>query len=62
MVWGLYYVHQHRTPMITQEDRDFVNFLFGKLTKHVDMEMVDLHDDDTAGIDMLEFEQLTLID
>ena len=47
--------------MITQEDRDFVNFLFGKLTKHVDMEMVDLHDDDAAGIDAIEFEQLTLI-
>ena len=58
----LYYVHQHRTPMITQQDREFVDFLFGKLTKHVDMEMVDLHDDDTAGIDALEFEQLTLID
>ena len=48
--------------MITQQDREFVDFLFGKLTKHVDMEMVDLHDDDTAGIDMLEFDQLTLID
>ena len=48
--------------MITQQDREFVDFLFGKLTKHVDMEMVDLHDDDTAGIDMLEFDQLTLLD
>ena len=47
--------------MTSQENREFVDFLFGKLTKHADMEMVDLHDDDTAGIDALEFEQLTLI-
>ena len=47
--------------MITQEDREFVNFLFGKLVSNVDMEMVDLHVDDTAGIDALEFEQLSLI-
>ena len=47
--------------MITQQDREFVDFLFGKLTKHVDMEMVDLHDDDAPMIDALEFEQLTLI-
>ena len=47
--------------MITQEDREFVNFLFGKLVSNVDMEMVDLHDDDAAGIDALEFEQLSLI-
>ena len=47
--------------MTSQENREFVDFLFGKLTKHVDMEMVDLHDDDAPMIDALEFEQLTLI-
>ena len=46
--------------MITQEDREFVNSLFGKLLSEVDTDMIDLHDDDTAGIDALEFEQLTL--
>ena len=46
--------------MITQDDRDFVNFLFGKLLTETDTDMIDLHDDDTAGIDALEFEQLTL--
>ena len=44
--------------MITQDDRDFVNFLFGKLLTETDTDMIDLHDDDTAGIDALEFEQL----
>jgi len=46
--------------VITQDDRDFVNFLFGKLLTETDSDMIDLHDDDTAGIDALEFEQLTL--
>ena len=32
--------------------------MFGKLTKHVDMEEIDLGDDDTC-CDHLEFEQLT---
>ena len=44
--------------MITQDDRGFVNFLFGKLLTETDTDMIDLHDDDTAGIDALEFEQL----
>ena len=44
--------------MITQDDRDFVNFLFGKLLTETDTDMIDLHDDDTAGIDALEFEEL----
>ena len=47
--------------MITQDDRDFVNFLFGKLLTETDTDMIDLHDDDTAGIDALEFEQLELL-
>lgn len=46
--------------MITQQDRDFVNFLFDKLVTHTDTDMIDLHDDDTAGIDAIEFEQLQL--
>jgi len=45
--------------MITQENQEFVNFLFDKLFKHTDTDMIDLHDDDTAGIDELMFEQLT---
>ena len=48
--------------MITQKDRDFVNSLFGKLLTETDTDMIDLHDDDTAGIDALEFEQLTIIE
>jgi hypothetical protein len=34
--------------MITQEDREFVDFLFGKLLKHVDTDMLDLQDDDSC--------------
>jgi len=45
--------------MITQEDRDFVNMLFGKLIKHVDTDMIDLHDDDSC-CDHIQFEQLSL--
>ncbi len=46
--------------MISDENKEFVNFLFDKLVSHVDMEMVDLHDDDTAGIDALKFTQLEI--
>lgn len=45
--------------MFSQEDKEFVNFLFNKLTKHVDTDMIDLHGDDSC-CDHLEFEQLTL--
>jgi hypothetical protein len=45
--------------MITQEDRDFVNMLFGKLIKHVDTDMIDLQDDDSC-CDHIQFEQLSL--
>ena len=45
--------------MITQEDRDFVNFLFGKLLTETDTDMIDLQDDDSC-CDHLEFEQLAL--
>lgn len=45
--------------MFTKEDTDFIDFLFGKLTSLTDVEMIDLHDDDTC-CDHLEFQQLTL--
>ena len=41
-------------------DQEFVSFLFDKLVSHVDTDMIDLHDDDTTGIDALEFEQLVI--
>ena len=47
--------------MITQENRDFVNFLFDKFLTETDTDMIDLHDDDTAGIDAFEFQQLELL-
>ena len=40
--------------MLTQENREFVDFLFGKLFKELDTDMIDLHDDDTC-CDELEF-------
>tara|TARA_B100000925_G_scaffold145465_1_gene108917 strand:- start:38 stop:184 length:147 start_codon:yes stop_codon:yes gene_type:complete len=46
--------------MFTKEDHEFIDFLFGKLTSLTDTDMIDLHDDDTAGIDSLEFEQLMI--
>jgi len=45
--------------MFSQEDKEFVNFLFDKLSKHVDTDMIDLHDDDSC-CDHFEFEQLSL--
>lgn len=47
--------------MITQEDREFVDFLFNKFDKHVDTDMFDLHDDDSC-CDHLELEQCLLSD
>ena len=46
--------------MFTKEDHEFIYFLFGKLTSLTDTDLIDLHDDDTAGIDALEFEQLMI--
>jgi hypothetical protein len=40
-------------------DKQFVNDLFDKLFKHTDIDMIDLHDDDSC-CDHLEFEQLAL--
>ena len=45
--------------MFSKEDLEFVDFLFDKLVKHVDTEMIDLQDDDSCD-DHLQFEQLTL--
>ena len=45
--------------MITQDDRDFVNDLFSKLHTHVDVDMLDLHDDDSC-CDHIHFQQLEL--
>ena len=45
--------------MFTKDDHDFLDMLFGKLTKHVDMEEIDLTDDDSIMV-ALDFEQLTL--
>ena len=45
--------------MMTQENREFVNFLFDKLVKHVDIDMLDLHDSDSCD-DHLMFAQLEL--
>ena len=51
--------HSFFLIMFTKEDTDFIDFLFGKLTSLTDVEMIDLHDDDSC-CDHLEFEQLTL--
>ena len=45
--------------MISQEDREFVNFLFDKLLSHTDTDMIDLQDDDSCD-DHLQFNQLCL--
>ena len=43
----------------TADNKEFVDFLFDKLFKHVDTDMLDLNDDDTICV-ALDFEQLTL--
>jgi len=45
--------------MITQENKEFVDSLFDKLFKHVDTDMLDLHDSDSCD-DHLMFAQLEL--
>jgi len=45
--------------MFSQEDKEFINFLFDKLTQHVDTDMIDLQDDDSCD-DHLQFNQLSL--
>lgn len=47
--------------MITDmTDKEFVDFLFDKLTSHTDTDMIDLHDSDSCD-DHLQFEQLCLM-
>lgn len=46
--------------MISQENREFVNFLFDKLLSHTDAAMIDLQDDDSCD-DHLQFAQLELL-
>ena len=41
-------------------DHAFVSFLLDKLVSHVDTDLIDLSDDDTAGIDAILFQQLEL--
>jgi len=45
--------------MFSKEDHEFVDFLFSKLVKHVDTDMLDLHDSDSCD-DHLMFAQLEL--
>jgi hypothetical protein len=43
----------------TADNKEFVDFLFDKLFKHVDTDMLDLQDDDSC-CDHINFQQLTL--
>ena len=45
--------------MISEENKEFVNFLFNKLLSHTDSDMIDLHDSDSCD-DHLQFNQLSL--
>jgi len=47
------------TMSVLQENKEFVDFLFDKLVKHVDIDMIDLHDDDSC-CDHIQFTQLEL--
>ncbi|WP_223525811.1 hypothetical protein, partial [Acinetobacter baumannii] len=44
----LHYLNHTLIVMLTKEDHEFVGFLFGKLLKHVDTDMLDLQDDDSC--------------
>jgi hypothetical protein len=47
-------------PMFSEmNDKEFVDFLFGKLLTHTDTDMIDLHDSDSCD-DHLQFNQLSL--
>ena len=45
--------------IVIQENKEFVDFLFNKLVKHVDVDMIDLHDSDSCD-DHMQFQQLDL--
>jgi len=51
---------QRKFHTVSNENREFVNFLFDKLFSHTDTDMLDLHDSDACD-DHVQFEQLTLI-
>jgi hypothetical protein len=44
-------------PMFSKEDHEFLDMLFGKLTKHVDTDMIDLQEDDSCD-DHIQFSLL----
>ena len=46
------------TLMISEENREFVNWLFDQLTTHTDTDMIDLHDSDSCD-DHLQLELLS---
>ena len=46
--------------MFSKEDLEFVDFLFNKLVKHTDTDMIDLQDDDSCDVH-LQFTQLELL-
>jgi hypothetical protein len=48
---------KHSSSGISDENREFVNFLFDKLVSHVDMAMLDLHESDSCD-DHLQLELL----
>jgi hypothetical protein len=45
--------------MLSDENREFVNFLFDKLLTHTDTDMIDLQEDDSCD-DHIRFNQLCL--
>jgi len=45
--------------MLSDENREFVNFLFDKLLTHTDTDMIDLQEDDSCD-DHFQFNQLCL--
>ena len=45
-------------PYNSFEDKEFIDFLFDKLTKHVDTDMIDLQEDDTC-CDHIQLELLS---
>jgi len=46
--------------MFSKEETDFIDFLFSKLTQHVDTDMIDSSGDDTC-CDHIHFEQLSFL-
>jgi hypothetical protein len=61
-VYVLSFLNHTQTVMFTKEDHEFIDMLFGKLTcqETMDVDMIDLHDDDAAGADAIEWTKLEL--